>query len=588
MTDIELQELIDSLRSVETDTLHLEAKRAEHELPRRLWETVSAFANTPGGGVLLLGLDEASGFTAVGVRNPKKLQQDLASLCDQMEPPIRGVIELHLFEGVTLLTAEIPEVSIAQKPSYYPGSGLTNGAFIRVADGDRKLSQYEVQMMLASRGQPREDEKPVAEATVADLSPELVGGLLQRLRAPEQSVFRRLTDEVALRTLKALVPSNGQWVPSVGGLLALGIYPQQFLPALGVTVVVYPTARVGEPGPGGERFLDNRRFEGPMPGLLRPVLDALQRNMLRRAVVRGLFREDLWEYPETAIREALVNALAHRDLSSAAQGTPVQVQMFPDRLVLLNPGGLYGPVTVDRLGEVGLSSARNQVLMKLLEDTSAIGESRTVCENRGSGIGAMLAALRQAGMGPPRFMDRIATFEVAFPNHSLLDAETLRWMERIGGADLTDSQRMALALMRQGETLTNLVYRQLTGQDSRVVTRELGDLVSRGLAHRSGTGRWASYQLPPDRRSETVALQPVRQRRSRRPEILQLLKQRGELSRAEIGRALGLSEAGVRKWLAILRSEGQVILTTTTARSSKARYRLPTQEERQVSDQHAT
>jgi ATP-dependent DNA helicase RecG len=137
MTESELQELIDSLWSVETDSLHVEAKRAAHDLPRRLWETLSAFANTPGGGVLVLGLDEAAGFDIVGVENPGKVQHDLASLCDQMEPAIRAVIDLHQMEGRTLVVAEVPEAGITLKPCYYPGAGMTNGAFVRVADGDR-------------------------------------------------------------------------------------------------------------------------------------------------------------------------------------------------------------------------------------------------------------------------------------------------------------------------------------------------------------------------------------------------------------------------------------------------------------------
>lgn len=584
MTTDELLELIESLRALATDSLHVEAKRAEHALPGRLWETLSAFSNTPGGGVLILGLDETSGFTTVGVKNPKKIQQDLASLCGEMEPPLRPAIELHRIEGKTLVVAEVPEIEIGQKPCYYRGAGLTNGAFIRVADGDRRLNPYEVQVMLASRGQPREDETPVAEATAGDLDPDLVAGLLARVRRAEESVFRRLTDDEALRTLKVLVRQEDLSVPSLAGLLALGRHPQQFFPALGVTFVVYPTPRVGEPGPGGERFLDNRRLEGPIPGLIRPALDGLYRNMKRRTVVRGLFREDLWEYPETAFREALVNALGHRDLSPMARGTPVQIQMFPDRLVITNPGGLYGPVTVERLGEEGISSTRNQVLMKILEDVTVAGEGRGICENRGSGIGAMLAALRQAGMSPPQFEDRIATFQVTFPNHTLLDEETLRWLERAGGGGLTDSQRMGLALMRRGENLTNNLYRQLTGLDSRIVTRELGELVSRGLVGQAGTRRWATYRLAPGVGEEAVRPPTTRQRRDRRPEILALLRERGELPRAEIATALGLSNAAARKWLAILREESAVELTTESPRSPGARYRLAHSRKRR----HAT
>jgi ATP-dependent DNA helicase RecG len=223
-TTAEPLELIDGLRTVETDSQHVEAKRAERELPRRLWETLSAFSNTPGGGILILGLDEQAGFDPVGVQDPGKQQQDLGNLCAEMEPAIRPLIDLHTIEGKTLIVAEIPEIEIGCKPCYYRGAGLTNGAFIRVADGDRKLSAYEVQVTLSSRGQPREDELPVPDAAWEDLDPELVAGLLGRLRQPEASPFRRRSDEEALRTLKVLVRHEERWVPSLGGLLALGSY----------------------------------------------------------------------------------------------------------------------------------------------------------------------------------------------------------------------------------------------------------------------------------------------------------------------------------------------------------------------------
>ncbi|MFL5542439.1 MAG: ATP-binding protein [Longimicrobiaceae bacterium] len=575
MNTAELQTIIRSLQEFRTDLLHVEAKRAESELPRKLWETLSAFSNTPGGGVLILGLDEAAGFALTGVRNPKKMMQDLASLCGEMEPPVRALIEPHRVEGATLMVAEIPEAELGQKPVYYRGAGLTNGAFIRVGDGDRKLSQYEVQVMLASRGQPREDEAPVPEAAAGDFDRELVAGLLERLRGMARSVFHERSDEAVLRTLKAVVRHGEAWVPSVGGLLALGAYPQQFFPELGVTFVVYPTPVLGEPGPRGERFLDQGRFDGPVPRLLPPVLKALQRNMRRRAVVRGLYREDLWEYPETALREALVNAVVHRDLSALARGTPVQVRMFPDRLEIVNPGGLFGPVTVDRLGDEGISSSRNQVLMKLLEDVPVPGRNEVVCENRGSGIGAMLAALRQAGMSPPLFADRIATFQVTFPNHTLLDADTLDWLETAGGLDLTDSQRMALALLRRGEAVTNASYRRVSGLDSRVATRELGDLVQRGLLKQDGTGRWTTYRLAAETLDPATA-RPRRRRADRRAEIVALLRKRGDLSRAEIVAELGISGETVTRWLARLRADRIVELTTPVPQHPKARYRLVT------------
>jgi ATP-dependent DNA helicase RecG len=110
------------------------------------------------------------------------------------------------------------------------------------------------------------------------------------LRKRPGSVFSRMPDDAILRTLKILVPAGRKWACSLGGILALGKYPQRFFPALGLTFVVYPTSEVGEPGPSRERFLDNVRIEGTIPDMLRPTLDVLRRNMKRRSVVNGLYR----------------------------------------------------------------------------------------------------------------------------------------------------------------------------------------------------------------------------------------------------------------------------------------------------------
>ncbi len=566
MPSEELEQAIEELRAFTTDHQHVEAKRARAEVPKRLWETISAFANTPGGGLIILGLDEENGFAATGVKDPKKVQGDLASMCADMQPRLNPRIETVRVEGETLLACTIAELPSSEKPCFYTPAGLKNGAFVRVADGDRKLSEYEVHLLLASRGQPRDDETPVNEATVADLDPELVGALLDRKREPEGSAFRKLDDVGSLITLKVASRVDGSVHPTLGGLVGLGKFPQQFFPALGVTFVAYPTPRLGETGPGGERFLDNRRIDGPIPRMIAPLLDALRRNMKRRAIVRDGFRQDLWEYPETALREAFVNALAHRDLSGFARSTPVQIQMFPDRLAIVNPGGLHGAVTLEQLGDEGVSSARNQVLMKLLEDVAVPGERFAVCENRGSGIGAMVAALRQAGMTPPVFEDRLATFRVTFPNQTLLDEPTVAWLHGVG-IDLTDSQRMGLAMMRHGHMLTNSQYRQLLSVDSRVATRELGELVEHGLVVQKGTRRWATYELGP----ETAAVR--RERKDRREEIIRLLR-RGELSADEIAKAVGVGGEAARRWLRILRSEGIVATTTQSPRSPRTKYRL--------------
>jgi ATP-dependent DNA helicase RecG len=573
MTDEELVEIIDNLRLLGSDVSDVEAKRAEGKLPKSLRETVSAFSNTRGG-VVVLGVDEAANFTVTGVADAAKMSADFSAQCsDEMEPPVRPLIGIHQVEGKSVVVAEIPEMSREQKPVFYKGAGINQGSYIRVGDGDRKLSSYEVQVMLSSRGQPRDDER-LTSCTVDDLNQELVELLVLRLKRVRPRAFQSLDKMGVLRRAKVIAEDDdGSGRVTLAGLLALGDYPQGEYPQLMISFVHYPTISGVEDG-SGTRFVDNLVVEGSIPVMVVDALSAIRRNMSRRAIVSGVGRQDVWEYPETALREAIVNALVHRDLSPAAIGTQVQIEMYPDRLVVRNPGGLFGPVTIEELGEEGVSSSRNATLLRLLEEVPIPGEDRTVCENRGSGIRAMIASLRAAGMSPPKFIDRISSFQVTFPNHALLSDETVDWLKHLGERGLSDSQCIGLAMLREGQILDNQSYRTATGLDSRIATQELGDLVGRELVVQTGSRRWARYALNPrvqstQSRHADRRLPPA----DRRDEILRALGEQ-VLSRAELASITGLSNQTVRRWLTILRREGLVeIAGGESPQSKNARYR---------------
>ncbi|MQA26045.1 MAG: ArsR family transcriptional regulator [Micromonosporaceae bacterium] len=567
MLDSELEEIIANLRTLGADDADVEAKRAETALPRSVRETLSAFGNTRGG-VLILGLDEGSGFVATGVRDSAKLTADLASLCStDMEPPLRPLVRTHRFEGVDLVVAEIPELEPGRKPCYYSGAGITNGSFVRVGDGDRRLTSYEVQLLIANRGQPRDDEEIVEGASRASLDEDLVANLVARIRK-RHLALAKLDPEMVLRHTKVLIGDH----VTFAGLLSLGRYPQEVFPQLMVTFVHYP--RVTGPDADGTRFIDNVAAEGPIPTMVDDTLMALRRNMSRRATVRGAGRTDTWEYPETALREAIVNALVHRDYSPDSRGAQVQVEMYPDRLVVRNPGGLFGPVTEENLGEPGISAARNATLLKLLEDVVIPTENRTVCENRGSGIPAMLAALRAARMSPPRFSNRIATFTVTFPNHTLLGEDVMNWIAGLSEVGLTESQCVGLAMLKSGEILDNQSYRGASGLDSRVASEELRDLVDRGLVVQTGSRRWARYQLPGQLHRPAEIRRPERRaaRGDRRAELLAALGDE-ERTRADLMERTGYTAKVVSHWLRKLRTEGLVEPVGESVRSPEVRYR---------------
>lgn len=356
--------------------------------------------------------------------------------------------------------------------------------------------------------------------------------------------------------LHVLTKHDDRLVPTLAGLPAFGIYPQQFEPQLNITVVVYPTSQAGEVGPRGERFVENRSVDGPVPFMVAETVRILKRNMRRRSVVSGLFRTDEWEYPEEVLREAIVNALVHRDLSEYARGMQVQVELYPDRFVVRNPGGLYGPVEVTSLGTNTISSSRNRVLLKILEDT-ALGDGHMVCENRGTGIARMRIALARAGMEPPTFIDEIGIFATEIPNHALLDSDALDWLGSISDSPLTRPQMTALILMRNGIQLTNTSYRAATGvQDSRIAYKELKELVDQGLVEQFGKGGSTYYELPTQPAiEEQLVNAPLPELTPMQQQVYSTLTSE-PLARREIVNRTGLKTEQVVQILRALRNKG--------------------------------
>ncbi|MCO8277138.1 putative DNA binding domain-containing protein [Actinoplanes sp. TRM 88003] len=551
----ELSQLIEALRAHGADHFTCEVKKSKGGMPVTLWESISAFSNAAGG-TLLLGVDEKSDFAVTGVDDPAAMESHIGAVCSEMEPPVRAEIQTFSIEGQQVVCCTVPPVPREQRPCHRRALGPWAGSRVRVADGDRKLTDYEVAVLLANRTEPRCDVSPVREARFEDLDAELISAFLRRIRETRGDIFQRVDDQRALMMLNVLTTHEEHVVPTLAGLLVFGIYPQTFQPQLDVTIVAYPTTEAGVPGRFGERFIENRSIDGPIPLIVAESIRVLKRNMRRRSIISGIYRVDEWEYPEEVLREALVNALVHRDYSEFARGTQVQVEMYPDRLVIRNPGGLYGPVEVGSLGANTGSSSRNKALLKILEDTP-FGDGHMVCENRGTGIARMLVALTEAGMEPPRFTDDIALFTVEFPNHALLDEETLVWLTSLPVPPLSRSQMTALAMMRNGVVFTNSSYRAATGVlDSRTATRELKELVDAGVVEQTGTRGSTAYQVV---RPAPEATRGNPRLSGNEKRILAALAD-GPLSRLDLEAATGLNKDQVHYGLQTLRGKGRIEL----------------------------
>ena len=570
------------LRRIGSDTTRVEVKAAGGGLPRSIGETLSAFANGPGG-VLILGLSEsdrfapAEGFRATAVRDA------LAGLChDEMEPPIRGDVEIVQFEGAEVVYLEVPALDPLLKPSHIKRKGPYGGSYIRGGDGDRVLTAYEVTQLLSNRGQPVDDAQIVPNTTLEDLDTDAVAALLRRLRQSPSRAFTGVDDDRALiRAGAAAVGDDRVTRPTLAGLLCLGSYPQQFFPQLFVSFVALPGLTLGDSMEDGTRFLDNVSCDGTIPHMLDAVLVAARRNMRTAAVIRGTGREDRYDYPIEVIRELVVNALLHRDYSPGARGAQVQVELYPDRLVVKSPGGLYGSVVPSQLGVEEVSSTRNATLARLLaEIPDAAG--MPVSENRGSGLPHVMTRLRRAGMSPPRFDVEPGHVHVTVPQHALLDPPTVEWIASLSDPSLADEQHIALALMRATGSVTNEMLRAW-GIDSHTATAALRGLVERGLAVKLGGRRYATYELldAPRHEQQTLLLKepiPAPASRQRRIEseleaVLQAVRA-GHVTVRALSERLGLSYTTATRRVNALLDDGR-LEQTASPHSRKRTFIVP-------------
>jgi ATP-dependent DNA helicase RecG len=554
----ELERLIAEVQQRQTELNNVEVKSARAGTPKRLYEALSAFANHTGGGVVLFGLDENADFGIVGVGNAHQLQADIGDLASsEMEPALRPEFTVEDIDGKTVVAVEVAEVPMEQRPCYYKTAGLQKGSYIRVGNTNRQMTDYEIFGYVSARAQPTFDEEPVAQATIDDLDEAAIDAYLQRLKqARPKADFLRGPRDKAICRLGIVQDVAGTLRPTLAGLLTFGKYPQQFLPQLVITFLQFFGTTETEKTPRGERFLDNRKFEGPIPSMVTDTVNHVLASIRKSSLIEGLFRRDVPEYPEEAVREAILNAVAHRDYSPYVRGSYIQVRLFADRLEVQSPGGLYGNVTEENIEEE--SSTRNSVLMRLMEDLHLV-------ENRGSGIRAMLEAMRRANLEPPRFEDKRSSFWVTFRNHTLMSPEAITWLNQFARLPLNDRQRLALVYLRYNDQITNSDYQRLNQVDALTAGRELRGLVQAELVGQESARRWTYYTLGvPRELPGSVPSLPDEER------ILSFARDKGSIGNAECQALLGID--GKRAWY-LLKKLAKGGLLTPTGEGKGRRYR---------------
>lgn len=470
LADNDVVKAIHQMRQTGADTRRWEVKEAVVDVPKSLLETISAFSNMHGG-TIVLGLSERNGFRPAEGFDAAAIAAEMQSIGDRLTPVVRMEIEQVPFEKSTLVVARVPELDPKLKPCFISDRGRYEGSFIRSGDGNRHLTSYEIDRLLECRKQPRFDTEAVIDATLDDLDQATLSSIADRARKQFPRVFGKLSNEAILIQLGAMKRVEDTVHPTLAGLLVAGTFPQRYFPRLEVVFTVFPGTSKAQDSKTGIRYLDSKELVGPIPDVLLDVLALVKQRMSTGAVVEGGLRRNLPDCPIEAVREAIVNALQHRDYSPEGCGSHVQVNLYSDRLEIINPGGLYGATTVESLGKEGLSSTRNEILSRLL--TFAPFESGYVVENKGTGFMTIQQSLAESLMPPPQIQNSLTFFKLTFEKRRRTKSEkSIRDRKNISDAILSEiSKQTSLSI-------TELVA--MSGFSRATVTRHIRQLVDAG------------------------------------------------------------------------------------------------------------
>ena len=402
----ELHNIVAQIQTTQSELQTIELKAASRGCPKRLFDTLSSFSNQDQGGIIVFGIDEENEYTVSGVYDPQDLQKKVTEQCKQMEPQVRALFTVCEIEGKVVVSAEIPGVDISQRPVFYRGVGRIKGSYVRVGESDELMSEYEIYSYEVLRKRIRDDMRIVENCRIDLFDHERLDAYLQAVKRERKNVALNVADEDILDLMGVTI----QGKPTLSGLMVFSRFPQAYFPQLCITAVSLPGTEMGQLGIDGERFIDNKRIVGSIPEMLQEAIDFVLTNGRTKSVIGpdGM-RHDKEEYPVVAVREAILNALLHRDYSVYTESIPVSIEMYRDRMEIISSGGLYGKTTIESLGKVR-PETRNATLAGILELLK-------IAENRYSGIPTIRRECAQAGLPEPMFVSRHGEFRVVFYNN---------------------------------------------------------------------------------------------------------------------------------------------------------------------------
>ncbi len=531
-TRAQAEQLLDQVLAQRCEMDEADCKRGVGDA---LKEKMCAMANRPdrNGGIVFVGV--APDYQVSWLAEIEKAQEVITNYAsDTFNVQLRVVIEVIQRDAGTVLAVIVPPCPSGHRPCHFKDKGPFGGSWVRVNNSSRRMTDSEVRQEIAADEVARGavspfDRTPYLQAGIDVLDDALIGDHVSRVKnLHPTSRIDSANREQFLRDVSAVAEASGKWYPTPAGLLFFCREPRRYLPQTKVEFLHLWGPEFTSPGPDGSMWRANLEFSGPLPSVIEEVKQALLERIATRGVMDGFQRRDRPEYPEFVLREAIVNAVAHRDYT--LRGSRIQIRLYPDRIEFQSPGGLLPPVTVDNIENE--HATRNEAIVGLLSELDYM-------EERGWGYDRIVRELREAGLAPPQMEDTGASFTLIVKSHVLMAPETVEWLKQFMGYDLSSHDRLVLAYLRMNDKLFNRDYVRLTGSDRVEATQALRRLADVGLLSMKGRRGGAYYVLTvgsSKRVPEQLDLTSSDEER-----VLALVRRLGKVNRRTLGRELGMT-----------------------------------------------
>lgn len=451
----------------QSETLAFEPENASLT---RMTETFAALANTTGGQVII-GVDPQTDAVR-GVRDPDATREKALDAGLRSEPPM----VLPRPENAEL---DAKPVLVVLIPGGLPHAYATRGRYLtREGKKNRVLGPRQIRQLLRERGEGNFEAQAVPGAKLDDLDREPVDAYA-RLFQPQDS--KRIRQEEALDFLYrrgCLVQEDNQYFPTVSGLVLFGREPQRLLPSAEILLARYSGSEMSD-------VFVRETARGTLPEQIRAAESFVVSNMRKGARIGDIVRDEKTEYPIPAVREAIVNAVAHRDY--AIRGEEIRVLMFSNRIEVYSPGRLPGHITVKNIIEERF--ARNEVIVQVLTDLGFV-------ERLGYGIDRIIRLTREAALPKPKFQETANGFRLTLFGAGDEFATTGFDRDKYRLVPLNERQQSALGFLEANQRITNRDYRDLYPEVSEeTIRRDLADMVEAGLVLKMGDKKGTYYIL---------------------------------------------------------------------------------------------